>query len=187
MTDLLVSGGTVVTAERSFAADVAIRDGRIAEVAPGLARRHPGAETIDARGLLVLPGCVDVHTHTRVPSEDEPDRFYQDSVAAAVAQAVDCRKWRRFNIVSLPGGCCSLPASRDIRILENKEIRNKNRAIAGSVPYPSAQGGRQAPARWPGAQARRSGRQQHVHRGAGAGTADDFQPAAMQFHQTAAD
>ena len=39
--------------------------------------------SLDARGLLVLPGCVDVHTHTRLPSDEEPDRFFQDSVAAA--------------------------------------------------------------------------------------------------------
>ena len=38
---------------------------------------------MDATGLLVLPGIVDVHTHTRVASDAEPDRFYQDSVAAA--------------------------------------------------------------------------------------------------------
>jgi len=31
----------------------------------------------------VLPGAVDVHTHTRVATDDEPDRFFQDSVAAA--------------------------------------------------------------------------------------------------------
>jgi dihydropyrimidinase len=79
----VIAGGTVVTAERSFAADVAVRDGRIAEVGPGVARRHPDAEALGARGLLVLPGCVDVHTHTRLPTDDEPDRFYQDSVAAA--------------------------------------------------------------------------------------------------------
>jgi dihydropyrimidinase len=33
--------------------------------------------------LLVLPGCIDVHTHTRLPSDPEPDRFFVDSVAAA--------------------------------------------------------------------------------------------------------
>ncbi len=81
MTDLIVTGGTAVTAECSFPADVAISGGRIEAVAPDLARR--GVETLDASGLLVLPGCVDVHTHTRLPSPDEPDRFFADSVAAA--------------------------------------------------------------------------------------------------------
>ena len=81
--DLIVSGGTVVTAERSFPADVAIREGRISAVGEALAASHHDVPTLDATGLLVLPGCVDVHTHTRLPSDEEPDRFYQDSVAAA--------------------------------------------------------------------------------------------------------
>jgi dihydropyrimidinase len=81
MTDLVIAGGTVVTAERTLLADVAISGGRIAEIGPRLARA--GAETLDATGLLVLPGCVDVHTHTRLPTDDDPERFYQDSVAAA--------------------------------------------------------------------------------------------------------
>jgi dihydropyrimidinase len=83
MTDLVISNGTVVTAELAFAADVAVLDGRITAVAEGIARQHPDATTLDARGLLVLPGCVDVHTHVRLPTDAEPDRFYQDSVAAA--------------------------------------------------------------------------------------------------------
>ena len=83
MTDLVVAGGTVVTASRSFAADVAITAGKIDAVAPGLAARSPDVQMIDASGLLVLPGCIDVHTHVRLPSDQEPDRFYQDSVAAA--------------------------------------------------------------------------------------------------------
>jgi dihydropyrimidinase len=82
MTDLVVRGGTIVTAERSFRGDVAISDGRITQVTDRLAA-DSDAETIDARGLLVLPGCIDVHTHTRIPTADEPDRFFRDSVAAA--------------------------------------------------------------------------------------------------------
>jgi dihydropyrimidinase len=82
LTDLVIAGGTVVTAEGSFEADVAISDGRISAIGPDLPL-EAGTETIDAAGLLVLPGCVDVHTHTRIPSAEEPDRFYQDSLAAA--------------------------------------------------------------------------------------------------------
>ncbi|HYN65139.1 MAG TPA: hypothetical protein VES36_11100, partial [Candidatus Limnocylindrales bacterium] len=83
MTDLIVAGGTVVTAQRAFRADVAISDGRISEVGEALVQRHPQAPAIDAGGLLVLPGCIDVHTHTRLPTDDEPHRFFQDSTAAA--------------------------------------------------------------------------------------------------------
>jgi dihydropyrimidinase len=61
---------------------VAVADGRISAVSERLA---PEADTrvVDAAGLLVLPGCVDVHTHTRLPSRELPDRFFDDSVAAA--------------------------------------------------------------------------------------------------------
>ncbi|MEO8638386.1 MAG: dihydropyrimidinase [Chloroflexota bacterium] len=83
MADLVVRGGTVVTAARSFRADVAISDGRISEVGEALDDAHPDTPSLEATGLLVLPGCVDVHTHTRLPTDVEPDRFFADSVAAA--------------------------------------------------------------------------------------------------------
>ncbi len=84
MTDLVVRGGTVVTATGSRRADVAVRAGLIEAIEADLAGPAAGAaEVVDASGLLVLPGVVDVHTHTRVASDAEPDRFYRDSVAAA--------------------------------------------------------------------------------------------------------
>jgi dihydropyrimidinase len=83
MADLVVRGGTVVTTAGSFPADVAISGGRILEVGAGVGDAQRNAPEIDATGLLVLPGCIDVHTHTRLPSDDEPDRFFADSVAAA--------------------------------------------------------------------------------------------------------
>jgi dihydropyrimidinase len=84
MTDLVVRGGTVVTATASRAADLAVDGGRITAIAPDLAGLAASAgEVVDATGMLVLPGIVDVHTHTRVASDAEPDRFFQDSVAAA--------------------------------------------------------------------------------------------------------
>lgn len=82
--DLLVRGGTVVTVAGSRRADIAIRGGRIEAVEADLSALAAGAaEVLDATDLLVLPGAVDVHTHTRVASDREPDRFFQDSLAAA--------------------------------------------------------------------------------------------------------
>ena len=84
MTDLVIRGGTVVTATGSRRADVAITDGSIDAVEDDLAGLvEGGAAAVDATGLLVFPGAVDVHTHTRVATDAEPDRFFQDSVAAA--------------------------------------------------------------------------------------------------------
>ena len=74
-----------MTAAGSRRADVVIADGSIERVEPdlsGLVERG-AVEVVDASGLLVLPGAVDVHTHTRVATDAEPDRFFQDSVAAA--------------------------------------------------------------------------------------------------------
>ncbi|HSL33631.1 MAG TPA: dihydropyrimidinase [Candidatus Limnocylindrales bacterium] len=84
MTDLLVRGGTVVTAAGSRRADVAARGGLIEAVEADLGGLAAGTdEVVDATGMLVLPGSVDVHTHTRVATDEQPDRFFQDSVAAA--------------------------------------------------------------------------------------------------------
>ncbi|MGH6959799.1 MAG: dihydropyrimidinase, partial [Dongiaceae bacterium] len=58
--DLVIRGGTVVTASDSVRCDVGIRDGRIAALADELA---PGADEIDATGKLVLPGGVEGHCH----------------------------------------------------------------------------------------------------------------------------
>src|SRR5215217_7594491 len=64
--DLVVRGGTVADGSGGplTQADIAIKDGTILAVGPEVAKHLPeAAETIDARGLLVTPGFVDIHTH----------------------------------------------------------------------------------------------------------------------------
>jgi dihydropyrimidinase len=78
--EIVITGGTVVTPAGSVRADVRIRDGRIAAV--GDAGATDGAQVIDASGLLVLPGVIDVHTHLRLPTAQAPRRFAQDTLAA---------------------------------------------------------------------------------------------------------
>ena len=57
--DLVVRGGTVVTASDTMRCDIGIAGGRIA----ALAERLDGKQVLDAGGLLVLPGGVDTHCH----------------------------------------------------------------------------------------------------------------------------
>jgi dihydropyrimidinase len=57
----LIRGGTVVTAAGTGPRDILVRGERIAAVGP--LGDVPADETIDASGLLVLPGAVDTHVH----------------------------------------------------------------------------------------------------------------------------
>ncbi|HME09721.1 MAG TPA: allantoinase AllB [Bryobacteraceae bacterium] len=64
MTDLVIRGGQVVVGQDVVAADIAIEDGLISAVGPGL----PGAKKeMDASGLTILPGLIDVHVHFNDP------------------------------------------------------------------------------------------------------------------------
>jgi dihydropyrimidinase len=67
--DLVIRGGTVVTAADTVRADVAIRDGRIVAVADTL---DSAARVIDASGLLVMPGGIDSHVHLAQPAFGGP-------------------------------------------------------------------------------------------------------------------
>src|SRR3954469_468435 len=62
--DLLLRGGRVIDAKNHIDAviDVAIKDGKIARVAPGLAAKD-AIKAIDVRGMVVSPGLIDLHVH----------------------------------------------------------------------------------------------------------------------------
>ena len=80
--DLLLSGGTVVTAGDTFDADIGVEDGRIVRIGFGLG---PAAREIDVSGLYLLPGAVDVHTHVDVEFQglQSVENFHSGTVAAA--------------------------------------------------------------------------------------------------------
>ena len=59
----VIKGGTIVTADRSFVADVLIEGEKIAQIGENLR----GDEVIDASGAFVIPGGIDPHTHLEMP------------------------------------------------------------------------------------------------------------------------
>ena len=63
---VLISGGTIVNADQTFAADVICADGRIIAVGESL-EAPAGATVIDATGRYVMPGGIDPHTHMQLP------------------------------------------------------------------------------------------------------------------------
>jgi N-acyl-D-amino-acid deacylase len=84
--DLLIRNGTVVDGSGSpaFRADVAIRDGRIARI--GDLKGASARRTLDASGLVVAPGFIDVHTHADdLAKKPRAENFLRMGVTTIVA------------------------------------------------------------------------------------------------------
>ena len=82
--DLVIRGGTVVTAADRFPADIGIRGGRIVALGDTLDR---GEEELDAFGKLVLPGGIDSHVHLDQPSPETGARSANDFRSGSISAA----------------------------------------------------------------------------------------------------
>src|SRR6202142_2012381 len=85
MTALLIRGGHLIdpAAGVDGLKDLLLKDGRVAEIAgPGKLKQANGAEVLDATGLTVAPGLVDIHVHLR-----EPGQGYKETISTGTAAA----------------------------------------------------------------------------------------------------
>ncbi len=117
---LLVRGGRVVTTEGQREADVRIRDEKVVEVAPGLER---GDEVVlEARGLLVLPGGIDPHTHLSPPWADD----FESGTRAALAGGITTV------------GCMTAPKEGEglLAAVEREETRARMEAVGDVFLHP---------------------------------------------------
>ena len=86
----VIRGGTVVTADLSYKADVLVEGGRIAAIGQGLT----GDRVLDATGCYVMPGGIDPHTHLEMPfmgtySADDFDSGTRAALAGGTTMVVD--------------------------------------------------------------------------------------------------
>ncbi len=86
----IIKGGTVVTADLSFRADVRIDDGMIVEIGPDL----EDGDVLDASGCYVMPGGIDPHTHLEMPfmgtySTDDFESGTRAALAGGTTMVVD--------------------------------------------------------------------------------------------------
>jgi len=89
MPSLLIRGGRIVDPSQSLDAtgDVLIRDGRVVAIGAAAVSESDAAgadEVIDAEGMIITPGLVDMHVHLREPGREE-DETIETGAAAAIA------------------------------------------------------------------------------------------------------
>ncbi len=85
MTTLLIRGGQLIdpAAGVDGPRDVLLKDGRVAEIAAaGKLKPIEGTQVLDATGLIVAPGLIDIHVHLR-----EPGQGYKETIATGTAAA----------------------------------------------------------------------------------------------------
>lgn len=80
---LLIKNGRVMDPKTGFdqEADILVKNKKIIQIAKNI--EHSDAEVIDARGLIVCPGLVDIHVHFREPGQTHKEDIHTGSLAAA--------------------------------------------------------------------------------------------------------
>lgn len=90
MTSKIIKGGTVVTADLTYVADIRVEGGRITEIGQNLS----GGEVLDASGCYVMPGGIDPHTHLEMPfmgtySSDDFESGTRAALSGGTTMVVD--------------------------------------------------------------------------------------------------
>ncbi|MFT3952191.1 MAG: dihydroorotase family protein [Oscillospiraceae bacterium] len=113
--DILFTGGMVADKNGVCCAGIAVRDGKITGVSDNPALLGAARKTVDARGMLIMPGMIDTHTHIRGGGFSYREDFYTGTRAAASGGVT--------TVLEMPGGSApvSEPAAFEARLAEMRQ------------------------------------------------------------------
>lgn len=109
MFDTIIQQGIVVLADQYITADLGIKDGKIAHIAPHIDAAQ-ARKVVDATGCYVLPGMVDVHMHISEPGRTEWEGYETGTQAMAAGGTT--------SFVEMPLN--TMPATTDVESLNVK-------------------------------------------------------------------
>jgi allantoinase len=130
---IIVRGGTLVTETALLRADLRIQGERIVGIEQD-ASTHAADRTIDATGLLVLPGGVDAHVHARDPDEPLIEGFHTATMAAAAGGIT--------TIIEMPQAVPLAADGDSFRIRREAAVKN---AVGDVAMYGAVVGGTTTP------------------------------------------
>lgn len=126
MLDIAIKGGTVLNEDTVLPADVGIEGDQIVMVAaPG--SLPPARRELDAEGMLVLPGAIDIHFHVRAPGHPERGTFETETQAAAAGGVT--------TLLEMP---ISVPGCARRAILESRRALGEARSLINFGLYGAA-------------------------------------------------
>lgn len=101
---LLIKNGTVINPgdKTMTKADVLIKDGTVAEVAPAI--KEKADEVYDAKGCYVMPGFIDLHVHLRDPGLEYKEDIQTGGAAAVPRRIYDDRCHAEYKTGGRPSG-----------------------------------------------------------------------------------
>ncbi|ABB14968.1 MULTISPECIES: allantoinase AllB [Carboxydothermus] len=127
--DLVLKNAKIPQGNRTVDTHILVKDGKIAGFTNDLTGIEV-AEVIDAENNLVLPGCIDSHTHFNDPGFTHRENFATGTQAAAAGGVT--------TIIDMP--CCSIPSVRSVDNLEAKLEVIKDKAYVDYAMWGGATG-----------------------------------------------
>jgi dihydropyrimidinase len=144
--DLVIRGGTVVTADSRFQADIGVRGEQVVAIGGELS----GARELDARGLHVLPGAIDAHVHLTQAAPNEYGANWADDFTSGSEAALAGGVTTVGNMCFLrPGEAMRAGLAREVALIQEQAIADvilhpviddPRQAILDEIPSLAAEG-----------------------------------------------